>query len=97
MGLEALSQQEAREFRGLITNADPHDIGVGASQEQTNMQCLVAGQIQCRGGNRPVIFANGVAQVQQQVIGLFYFATPSNDWAIFQDASGAIRVGQQAA
>lgn len=97
MGLEPLSQQSAKQFRGLITNADPHDIGVAASQDQTNMQCLVSGQIQCRGGNRPVIFQNGITQVQQQVIGMFYFQTPSADWCLFQTADGNVRAGQQAA
>jgi len=97
MGLEPLSEQRAREFRGLITNADPRDIGVGASQDQTNMQCLVSGQIQCRGGNRPVTFSNGIPSVAGQIIGIQYFQTPSDAIVLFQNAVGEIRVGKNAA
>lgn len=97
MGLEPLSEQQAREFRGLVTNSDPRDIGLGASQNQLNMQCLVSGQIQCRGGNRPVTFSNGIASVAGQVIGMFYFQTPSDPMVIWQQSDGSIRVGKNAA
>jgi hypothetical protein len=97
MGLEPLAQQEAREFRGLITNADPRDIGVGASQDQTNMQCLVNGQIQCRGGNRPVTFSNGITSVAGQIIGMCFFQTPNDAIVVFQNEKGEIRVGKNAA
>lgn len=96
MPLEPIAKQDATQFRGLATNADPRDIGVAASQEQTNMLCLVNGQIQCRGGNRPAVFANGIASVSGQVIGAFYFQTPSADWVVFQQADGTVRVGRGA-
>jgi hypothetical protein len=96
MPLEPISKQDATQFKGLATNADPRDIGVSASQEQTNLLCLVGGQLQCRGGNRPAVFANGQASVAGQVIGAFYFQTPSADWVVFQQADGTVRVGRGA-
>jgi hypothetical protein len=47
---------EAADFAGLVTNADPRDIPPGAAQEQVNICCISPGELQVRLGYREVVF-----------------------------------------
>ena len=44
-------------WAGLVTNASPFALPAGAALEQVNLTCVVPGQIQSRGGMRPVSFS----------------------------------------
>lgn len=81
-------------FRGLITNADPHDIGAGAAVIQTNLQCKRSGQLQCRKGLRPGGFANSVPPEASPVLSAVWYSRPEADWVIYHLASGDVKTGR---
>lgn len=59
MGEPYRDSAEHRDFQGQVSNADPHDIPVGAAQVQVNVNCVTPGQLQVRGGLRAVTFETG--------------------------------------
>jgi hypothetical protein len=50
------STVEAKDFSGLVTNADPADIPVGAAEDQVNCASMTLGELQVRLGYRQVTF-----------------------------------------
>lgn len=58
MADEAETGEKVREFPGLVTNANPHRIPVGATVEQTNCSSPRAGELDVRTGLREVTFDN---------------------------------------
>lgn len=44
------------DFPGLMTNVDPRDLPTGAAEEQTNLTCIVTGELRQRLGMREVTF-----------------------------------------
>ena len=47
---------EMRDFPGLINTIDRRDLPPGASPDQTNMACIVQGEMSVRLGYREVAF-----------------------------------------
>lgn len=45
-------------WKGLITDADPHDLPPGAAVVQDNAECIRPGYLDVRGGSREVWFEN---------------------------------------
>lgn len=84
------------EFRGLVTNANPHAIPPGAAQVQTNIVCTIAGQLTVRKGMRPTAFANAVTATTHSVIGMVEYIRPEADYVIYQDSAGNIKAGSGA-
>ncbi len=48
-----------QKWSGLVTNASPYALPGGACVEQTNMQCLRPGQVQCRDGLTSLLTTSG--------------------------------------
>lgn len=46
------------EFKGLVTNANPHNIPQGGAVKQTNLTILRQGELEVRAGLREVRFDN---------------------------------------
>lgn len=94
MPIQPIVKERASQFKGLITNADPRDIGAAATVVQDNIQCLQDGAATVRGGMRPGTFANGISSVAGQVMSLFYYRAAVTDWIVFQQSDGTVRVGK---
>lgn len=45
-----------RDFRGMATDIDPHDLDPGVSQDQLNIEHLRPGVLSVRGGMRKINF-----------------------------------------
>lgn len=56
MGQPARVVTEIRDFPGLATAADPHDLPPGAAEEQLNVQSGRPGTLEVRPGYRVVTF-----------------------------------------
>ena len=56
MGQPARIVTEIRDFPGLVTAADPHDLAAGAAEEQLNVQSGRAGTLEVRPGYKTVTF-----------------------------------------
>ena len=56
MGLPTKQSVELRDFPGLVTNLDPHDLPPGAAQVQINVVSIVSGELQVRLGIKEVTF-----------------------------------------
>jgi len=52
MSEPAKSAVEIKDFNGMASNFDPHDLAPGVSREQINMNGLQRGQLECRRGTR---------------------------------------------
>jgi hypothetical protein len=77
-------------WAGLVTNASPYVIPPGAAVTQVNLQAIVAGRLAVRLGQNPVSFSSLTAGTAPIRSGIRY---PDGDAIIYQDGSGAIRVG----
>ncbi len=82
------------EFRGLVSNADSHDLPKGAAQAQQNLQCLVPGKLTVRGGLLPVSYANATSAVASNVISMFGTHRPGGEWVLYQLADGSFHAGR---
>ncbi len=58
MAEEAIRSVDFRDWSGLVTDVDPHDYTAGTAREQINMTCVDLGEIQTRGGYKPVTFVS---------------------------------------
>lgn len=94
MAINPPRANEQPAFKGLITNADPHDIGPAAAVIQDNLQCKSAGQLQCRKGVRPGGFANAEPPSDAAVISAAYYQRPEADWIVYHLADGSIKTGR---
>jgi len=56
MGMPAESIVQIKDFKGMASNYDPHDIEPGVSQEQINMNGLQRGRLEVRRGMRVLEF-----------------------------------------
>ncbi len=98
MSDEPRNPTSMRDFRGLFTNADPHDIPPGASTEQTNIQCLKPGELTVRKGTRPVIFNNAIAAALTHIISMVHYHHPTGpEWCVYQLSDGTVKAGRGAA
>lgn len=47
---------EFKDFMGLVTNANPNDVGPGAAQDQVNACCIRQAELQVRRGYQDLTF-----------------------------------------
>lgn len=78
-------------WAGLVTNASPYAIPSGAAVTQVNLQVLVPGQVSVRPGHNAVTFASITAGTHPIRSAIRY---PEENAIVYQDGSGAIRVGK---
>lgn len=50
--------EKRADWQGQVSNADPHDLPLGANVEQVNISNIKAGQLTVRDGFREVEFDN---------------------------------------
>lgn len=79
-------------WSGLVTNASPYSIPVGAAVTQVNLQVLAPGELTVRPGNTTVTFAT-VTATTAKVISAFRYPA-SVDAIVYQDSSGKILVAR---
>ncbi len=56
MGQESRKSVEIRDFPGLASDADPHDVAPGAAEEQVNVTSARQGTLRGRPGLKRVTF-----------------------------------------
>lgn len=83
-----------RQFRGLMTNPDPHDLPPGAALVMDNVTTLVPGQLTVRKGHAETTFANEIADVASDIIAAWYFPTSLADFTVYVTASGLVKAGR---
>lgn len=83
------------EFGGLVTNADPRDIGLGAMRAE-NISLVTPGQLDSRKGHRPVSFANDVTSDNTTVFAMARYETPIDKFVVYLSSDGEIRAGRGA-
>ena len=88
---EATPSVEFPPFKGLATNRND-DPTFFVSQD--NLQCLQPGMLRVRKGLRPVTFSNAQAATSNNVIAMYRFQGALVDSVLYEDASGALRIGK---
>lgn len=56
MGMPAKDRVQIRDFNGLVTKADPNDLGDGAASVQINAMSTRPGELRVRPGYRVLTF-----------------------------------------
>lgn len=84
------------QWRGLYTNADPHDLHPGASAEQTNLEIRSPGMMAVRKGIRPVTFANAIAATTDEIVAMVAYHRPEAEWILYELSSGLLKAGRGA-
>lgn len=83
------SAVEIKDWQGLITAADAHDLPHGAAQSQLNLQCLNAGSLTARPGIRKSSTYSG--STSNDIISQFTYQSPLDDWIVTVDTNGDIK------
>lgn len=83
-----------RQFRGLVTNEDSHDLAPGEMQVQKNLQIFSKGKAQVRKGMVPLSFENAAARSTAQIIAAAYFRVPGADIILYEDSDGNLKAGR---
>jgi hypothetical protein len=78
-------------WAGLVTNASPYAIPPGSAVTQVNLQIISPGQISVRPGHNAMTFSSLTAGTSPIRSAMRY---PNEDSLVYQDGSGAIRVGK---
>ena len=81
-------------FGGLMTNADPHDLGTRYAREQTNITCLTPGTLAVRKGHTAVDFSNEQASSAGSVLAMCRFDLPHTRFVVYFDSLGNLRAGR---
>lgn len=84
-----------REFKGLVTNADPRDLPPGAAVTMDNITTLVPGALTVRKGHAETTFANEISDVSSNIIAMQYFPTSLDDFIVYTTASGLVKAGRR--
>src|SRR3990167_5102145 len=94
MAVQPLRILRVDSFRGLVTNADPHDLPNGALREQNNLACLAPGQLTVRKGMVKGRFANAITATTHTVLSLTEFRRPDSNFIVYFDTGGALKAGR---
>lgn len=79
------------EWAGMITNASPHSLPIGATVDQVNIGTEVAGQLTTRGGMRTIIpVVNGAYDVHPYVNGGYFYAIYMDSTGLLTRAKGPV-------
>jgi hypothetical protein len=77
-------------WQGFISYASPYIIPAGGAVEQTNMVCLLPGQISCRAGMEDVSVNEGTTDAALEMWG--YSIGNTTDKIFIFDETGDIRI-----
>lgn len=90
-----LKRAEARDWKGMVSAADPHDLPADALQVLENMQVLNRGELLGRAGYRRLGFLTGDTSnpSPSPVASMVNFQTPLNEFCVYQTDSGQIKAG----
>lgn len=94
MAEQPRSRLPVRDFKGLVTNEDSHDLAPGEMQVQRNLQIFSKGRASVRKGMAPVTFDNPASPTTAQVQSLTYFRIPGADLLVYQDSLGNVKAGR---
>ena len=83
---------EIREWAGLITNCDPHDLPVGAARVQNNLMCITPGVLEPRKGLREYTFPAST-YAAAAVNGMYRYQTRLYDYTVFSTTAGKVYYG----
>ena len=88
-------QVRIKDFPGLATSLDPHDLVSGAAQVQSNAMSQAPGRLTVRRGYQKTTFANSgtASAVTNQLISMTDFINPVGNWLVYELSSGAVRAG----
>ena len=76
-------------WTGLVTNASPYSIPPGASVQQVNLQCLVAGKLSVRPGMQTISFAS-TDSTSSPIRSAFRYQQGTGEHLVYQDSAGRI-------
>ena len=80
---------ELRQWPGLISDADPHDIPEGAAQEVENFSCDVPGKLKVRGGLQPITYSPAITAVKD-ILAMYGWRAIAESRAIYLDTDGDV-------
>lgn len=80
-------------WRGLVTNASPYAVPVGAAVTQSNFQCRRPGELSARGGQAALSIATH-AGTTSPIVEMFRVPLAGVESVVYQNASGHIFVAK---
>jgi hypothetical protein len=80
-------------WRGLVTNASPYALPIGAAVTQSNFQCRKPGELSARNGQTSVSIATH-AGTTVPIVEMFRAPLSGVESVIYQNASGHIFVAK---
>jgi len=81
-------------WAGLVTNASPYEVPVGAAVTQVNMQVISPGRLNVRLGNTTAGFSDLTATTSV-IVSAFRYARPiASDSIVYQTADGKVYIAQ---
>lgn len=81
-------------FGGLLTNADPFDIGVNGALVMQDCHGLIPGQLTPRKGHAAVVFANAISATSAEVMATYFYPSSLADYVIYTLNDGLIKAGK---
>lgn len=80
-------------WAGLVTNASPYALPVGAAVTQVNLQILSPGQVTVRPGDAAVTWSLLTAATHP-IVTAFRYQHSTTENVVYQDTAGGIYVGK---
>lgn len=95
MAERPLKRADARDWKGMISAADPHDLPADALQLLDNMQVLERGKLLGRSGYQRLALLTGDSSnpSPSPVVSMYNFQTPLNQFLVYQTNAGQIKAG----
>lgn len=86
-----------KDWKGRVSNSDASDLPPGSAQVQANFQCIVPGNLTCRGGMLQTAFSNAQAATAYPIIFMYSAHRAEGDYVIYETidgTTGSIRAGR---
>lgn len=83
---------ELRQWHGLISDADPHDIPEGAATEAENFSLSVPGKLKVRGGLQPITYSPAITAVYD-ILAMYGWRPTAGSRAVYLDTNGDVYAG----
>lgn len=90
---------EFKQWPGLFSDADPHDITPGGAVLQDNWQCVRPGALTVRKGPTRYNFSTATGAPTDNtgdVLGIYAYNPPAKSYVVFHTASGGVYYGNRA-
>lgn len=91
---KALAIAGITQFQGLLSNSDAQDAPAGSAQIQRNLQCIMPGRMDVRGGMLPTAFANEQADTAYNIIFMYSAQRAEADYVVYQTSDGVVHAGR---